>query len=79
MNGLEMIRAYLEQHGFDGLFSPGECACLLEDLAPCEADGIDECVAGYKHPGDEEYDFFVREEKADETLAAKEPIKEKEG
>lgn len=66
MNGLEIIQSYLKQHGFDGLFSPGECACLLEDLAPCGAEGIAECVAGYKHPGDDEYDFYVKSEKVEE-------------
>jgi hypothetical protein len=40
---------FLKQNGYDGLYNieADNCACLLDDLAPC--DGIsDECTAGYK-------------------------------
>ena len=49
------VRIKLEQSGFDGLYVPGECACLLDDLAPCgsvqaDRDGwINGCVPGHRH------------------------------
>lgn len=39
MNVIDIVRIYLEQHGYDGLFCPAwDCACLVGDLVPC--DGI---------------------------------------
>ena len=49
------IKIQLEQAGFDGLYVPGECGCLKEDLAPggaCEPDDagwINGCEPGYRH------------------------------
>ncbi len=43
----EMIHEYLVKNGYDGLFEPGVCACLLEDLAPC-GQIVDGCRAGYE-------------------------------
>jgi hypothetical protein len=50
------IGVLLKRGGFDGLYMPGECACLRNDLAPCgyhEAepgdDWINGCKPGYKH------------------------------
>ena len=58
----EIVKKYLEDNKFDGLFSDGECACIIDDLAPC--DGICfECEAGYKHEGDSEYDFYIKPDK----------------
>lgn len=49
MNVLDMVRSFLEGQGFDGLANPdADCACLLEDLAPCGELNGDECVAGYR-------------------------------
>ena len=47
---IEIVKGYLEAHGYDGLFNPdGECACVLSDLAP--ADCItEECEPGYFAP-----------------------------
>lgn len=46
MSVLEIVHEYLKANKFDGLFSPGECACKLDDLAPCgEIHG--DCEAGY--------------------------------
>lgn len=44
----EIVKEWLKAQGYDGLFNEaGECACLLEDLAPCgELSG--ECQAGHK-------------------------------
>lgn len=45
----------LKAGGYDGLFSAGECACDLCDLAPCGQDDagkngyINDCEPGYKH------------------------------
>lgn len=54
MKTLERIAAKLIDDGFDGLYYPGECACLLSDLAPCGetqegGDYINDCEGGYKH------------------------------
>lgn len=50
-NCVQMVRSYLEQNGYDGLFCE-ECGCSLDDLMPC---GRNEwswsCQAGYKKPG----------------------------
>lgn len=40
----EIVKEYLEQHGFDGLFSY-HCACELADLMPCEGLGLEEPIA----------------------------------
>jgi hypothetical protein len=51
MNIEDIVRLYLVDHGFDGLFNTdGECACLLGDLFPCSGDtcNILTCEAGYK-------------------------------
>jgi len=43
----DIIQGWLRDNGFDGLFNPGECACLIADLMPCE-DYIARCEPGYK-------------------------------
>ena len=35
MTVIQIIAEYLEQNKYDGLYQPGECACLKDDLAPC--------------------------------------------
>jgi hypothetical protein len=45
----EMVAAYLTGHGFDGLYSDSECACLVSDLFPC-GEVFSDCIAGYKGP-----------------------------
>lgn len=37
----------LRKAGYDGLYSPGECACLIEDLYPC-GERHKDCRPGYK-------------------------------
>jgi len=49
MEILEIVREYLKENGYDGLYQPGECACLIEDLMPCGQPTSD-CEAGYKVP-----------------------------
>jgi len=54
-NGSEMIKRFLEEHGFDGLYTD-ECGCQLSDLMPCSGEWAIECKAGYKSVGDFEFD-----------------------
>jgi len=45
----EIINTYLEEKGFDGLYSDmGKCGCLADDLIPCEYFRED-CRVGYKN------------------------------
>lgn len=52
---IKIVRAKLKAGGFTGLYYPSECACLLDDLAPCgnsERDDqgyINGCEPGHKH------------------------------
>lgn len=52
---IKIVRAKLKAGGFTGLYYPGECACLLDDLAPCgnskrDDEGyINGCSPGHKH------------------------------
>lgn len=41
-----MVRAYLIQHGYDGLYTE-DCGCHVDDLAPC-GDMPPTCQAGYR-------------------------------
>lgn len=42
-----IVRAYLVEHGYDGLVSDGECGCSLEELFACD-DSFGDCEPGYK-------------------------------
>ena len=44
---LGIVKSYLKQNGFDGLYSPAECACELDDLMPCD-EPRPNCKPGYK-------------------------------
>ena len=44
----EIVRDYLQEHKYDGLYCEGECACKLDDLMPCTFDDIEKCKAGYE-------------------------------
>lgn len=63
---LEELKAKLKDGGYSGLYYPGECACGIDDLAPCgecqQEDGedfINGCDAGYKHTDPKRPDFWV--------------------
>lgn len=63
---LAEIRARLIAEGYDGLHFPGECACSVDDIAPCgscaQDDGeefINDCEPGYKHIDPTRPDFWV--------------------
>ena len=59
-----LVQAGLKAGGFDGLWNcDGECACLVDDLCPCDEPCID-CQAGYKAPCDcGEHDWHIKREK----------------
>ena len=50
MNVKEIITEYLQKHGYDGLYDPGqECGCPLKDLMWCCEQGetcVDDCRPG---------------------------------
>jgi hypothetical protein len=57
----EIVEQYLRENGFDGLYLQDECACAVDDLAPCDGPTID-CTAGYRAPCDcGEHDFHIQE------------------
>ena len=48
----DIIKKYLEENGFDGLYSPaGDCACENSDLFPC-CESPTNCKPGHKLPCD---------------------------
>ena len=49
----EIVKAYLESNGFDGLYSPLECCCQVSDLMPC-GEAPPDCEAGHELPCDPE-------------------------
>ncbi len=53
MNLKDIVRQYLNENGYDGLYSEGECACKLDDLFPCD-DPNEDCQAGYLNKCDPE-------------------------
>ena len=58
----EIVKEWLTQHKYDGLFSEsGECACVTNDLMPCDSEGIGCCEPGYLMDCDcgEEHDFHI--------------------
>ena len=65
MTVLDIVTAYLKQHGFDGLYSDGECACNLDNLAPC-GESFSRCWPGYQLPCDcGDHDWHIGEREAE--------------
>ncbi len=59
----ELTTSWLIERGFEGLFGPDDCACVLADLMPCEGPSP-LCRAGYRAscPADcGGHDFHVQE------------------
>lgn len=63
---LAEVKAKLQVEGYDALYYPGECACSVDDLAPCGycdreegEDYINGCKGGYKHQDPTRPDFWV--------------------
>ena len=55
----EIIINLLKHNEFDGLYSPGECACKIDDLFPCCSDFKD-CIPGYESIDTTgEYDYLI--------------------
>lgn len=49
MNVKAMVKQWLEDNGYDGLYCDiGECGCSKDDLFPCYREGIASCKPGYK-------------------------------
>lgn len=60
---IEIIKKNLIEEGFDGLYNEDlECGCEVSDLEPCGEIRSD-CTAGYKHPGNEGNDFYIKDHK----------------
>lgn len=60
---IEIIKQHLIDNGFDGLYNDElDCGCEINDLEPCDVLQSN-CTAGYKQPGDKEYDFYIKEHK----------------
>jgi len=59
MDVKDIIEDWLKTHECDGLYMPGECACKIGDLFPCDICMRDcECKPGVlKAAGDEDGDF----------------------
>ena len=49
MNVTEIVRTYLIENGFDGLYDPNSsegCGCKIDDLFPC-GELYEKCVPGH--------------------------------
>ena len=44
----EIVKQYLIDNNYDGLYDEGTCSCLIDDLMPCGIPGAD-CEPGYRH------------------------------
>ena len=55
-----IVLEYLTRHGYDGLCdSDGECACALDDLAPCGELSADCCPGHYAQCDCGDHDFHI--------------------
>lgn len=43
----EIVKKYLEDNGYDGLWNEYDCACKNDDLMPCGVEDAINCEAGY--------------------------------
>jgi hypothetical protein len=62
MQLIEIVKEGLQAKGFGGLYVPGTCGCLIDDLAPASCLSC-ECEAGYKHTHSETGDWVVARSK----------------
>ena len=61
---IEIVKDWIKNSEYDGLYCVGECACSLPDLFPCSPDWGLECCAGYeKKDVTGEYYFIVGPDK----------------
>lgn len=54
VNCREIVKKYLEDNGYDGIYLDGSCSCDIEELMVCEDPTMD-CMAGYKVEGCEDW------------------------
>jgi hypothetical protein len=66
----EIIKKYLQDNGYQGLYYPGDCGCSMEDLIACSED-CSECEPGYKHRAGEDSEW-------DDIICGKKEINEVE-
>jgi hypothetical protein len=66
LNATEQARQLLIKNGYNALSYPGECACSIDDFAPCgeceKHDGedyINDCDPSYKFIDPENKSFWV--------------------
>lgn len=57
-----LIKNALHSNGFDGLFIPGICGCIADDISPGNC-LCDQCEAGYKHTHSVTGDWIVSRNK----------------
>lgn len=63
MEVIKIVEEHLKLFGYDGLYSDnGECACTLDDLAPC-CDMKQDCSRGFKHTHSITGDFVISPKK----------------
>jgi hypothetical protein len=50
-NIIEILRTWLGENGYDGLYAPDldNCGCRLDDLCPCGEASFLDCSAAYRH------------------------------
>jgi hypothetical protein len=47
----DLLKPWLKEHGYDGLYNNEECACRVDELAPCGwSPDVCECLPGHWHP-----------------------------
>ena len=73
MNIKEIVEQYLRDNGYTGLCG-FECGCGLDNLMPCNAPDISECVAAYKHTIDCNCDICVRYREIGEIFCLTKPL-----
>jgi len=49
MNVNDIVKEYLERHGYEGLFCE-DCSCEIAELFPCYGNKFSGCEVGYKLP-----------------------------
>lgn len=58
MNVRRILKQWLVDNGYDGLYSTDECYCYIDDLAYCgDIDAL--CRPGCKIPGDKPHTFCI--------------------
>ena len=71
MNVKKIVKEWLEKNGYDGIYCIGECACLKNDLMPCDGYSAD-CKPGYKRDaiGEEKeaYDWMMEATKNEKEI-----------